>query len=469
MEKLSLQNTYLNLPKSFYQKVEPSAAVDPAMIKLNEELASELKLPWEQWSPEEQASIFSGQTLLPGSEPVALAYAGHQFGHFVPQLGDGRAVLLGQAQGYDLQLKGSGLTPFSRGGDGRSSLGPVLREYIISEAMFALGVPTTRTLAAVTTGDFVRREEMLPGGISTRVASSHIRIGSFEYIFNKDDVEGLKALVDFAIEKHDSEISSDSEKYFKFFQRVGERLLSTVAQWMGLGFIHGVMNTDNMLISGETIDYGPCAFMDNFEFLKVFSSIDRRGRYAYDRQGEIAIWNLSSLASTLIPLVDKDPQKAVKRLEDDLGRLNRFFENKNLEVMAHKMGIFEPKESDRGFIGSYLKFLEENKKDFTNSFRDLPQMMDSKEPVYQEWQKRIYSQSQSVEESIELMNSKNPIVIPRNHRVEQAIQSAYQGDYSVFHELIEVTAQPFKDNKKWEAYKKPPMEDEVVTQTFCGT
>ncbi|MCB0378910.1 MAG: YdiU family protein [Bdellovibrionales bacterium] len=468
-----LTNSYLDLPSRFYSKISPSNSFEPQLIHYNKELGQQLGLDLDNSTSTELAQIFSGQKLFSGSDPIALVYAGHQFGHFVPQLGDGRALLLGEVKTsrgtFDLQLKGSGVTPFSRGGDGLSPLGPVIREFIVSEAMAHLGVPTTRTLAAVLTGATVYREQPLPGAVSTRVASSHLRIGTFEYFSNRKDVEGLRILADYAIQRHDPDLISKKEKYLQFFRRVCLRQMDLVSKWMGLGFIHGVMNTDNMTISGESIDFGPCAFMDNFEFLKVFSSIDRHGRYAYDRQPEVALWNFTCLANALIPLVHDDKKVAIAMLEEILKPMPQYFEQENLKTMAFKMGIFNPINSDRKIIADFLKYLQDEKLDFTNSFRQLSQKLESHEPHLQSWQNRVKLQSQSIKAVKTFMNQNNPAMIPRNHQVEKAISMAYQGDFSHFLKLLEITKKPFDDNEEFAVFTEPPRACEVVNKTFCGT
>lgn len=427
---------------------------------------------------EQLAQIFSGNLVPESAEPIALAYAGHQFGHFVPQLGDGRAVLLGEVvdtQGMrrDVQLKGSGRTPFSRAGDGKSSLGPVIREYILSEAMHALGVPTTRALAAVLTGERVYRESPLPGGVLTRVASSHIRIGSFEYFAARGDVDDLRILADFAIERHAPELAAGEQPYLAFFAHVVEAQAALVAHWMDIGFIHGVMNTDNTAVSGETLDYGPCAFMDEFHSAKVFSSIDRNGRYAFDRQPAIVHWNLTRLAECLLMLDDDQPQ-----FEQQLGRVKPLFDKHYNARMRSKLGLLvddaEEAASDVALVREWLTYLQANELDYTLSFRELAARTNGEgSPRFGEfeekWRRRIEKQAQSPATVTAAMNAVNPLFIPRNHQIERAIQTAIEGDLSIFNELNEVLAKPFDEQPGFARYADPPLPEERVARTFCGT
>ena len=472
--KIEFTNTYSDLGDAFGQSINPSCAVEPELILFNHELASFLGIDSSSTTESELAAIFSGKTILDKSKPLAMAYAGHQFGHFVPQLGDGRAVLLGEVEAsnkkfYDLQLKGAGQTKFSRRGDGRSSLGPVIREYIVSEAMHAFGVASTRALAAVTTGETVYREDALPGGILTRIASSHIRVGTFEYFAYQKDEKNLKILADYAIKRHYPELINEDDKYFQFFKSVARRKLGLVVKWMSLGFIHGVMNTDNTTISGETIDFGPCAFMDTFSHDKVFSSIDHHGRYSYHNQGSIALWNMSCLASCLVPLLGLSQEEAQKKFELEFEILTTFFKDTWRDVMAKKMGIFKTNSKDDELINELLKYLEENKMDFTNSFRDLPKNLESGEEIYRKIKKRLGDQSETLEQAITLMDSVNPYIIPRNHLVERSIESSITGDYNFFKRMVEAFKFPYKENKNNADLTKPPKPNEIVYQTFCGT
>ena len=374
---INFDNTYLNLPDIFYAKSIPAKVSNPSLLEFNSEFASEeLGLNLEYLNEYELANLFTGQVLPDSASSIALIYAGHQFGQFVPQLGDGRALLLGEivtpkGHRYDIQFKGSGKTPFSRNGDGKSTLGSVIREYIVSEAMHFLGVPTTRSLAAAVTGDLVYREQPLPGGVFARVASSHIRIGTFEYFAARNDLESLKLLVNYSIERHYPDIKDQENIYLSFLQKVAYSHAYLVAHWMSFGFIHGVMNTDNMSISGETIDYGPCAFIDNFAFKRVFSSIDQYGRYAYSNQIPIAKWNLCRLASCLTPFIHNDKKQAITICEDSINSYFHIYEEKWIEAMGKKFGLFSSQTEDQALINNWLQYLEDEDRDFTLSFRKL--------------------------------------------------------------------------------------------------
>jgi uncharacterized protein YdiU (UPF0061 family) len=474
---INFNNTYKNLPDNFHSYTEAEKVSSPTLLAFNRELAIEtLGIDISDYSDEELTNIFSGQTIPEGAANIALAYAGHQFGNFVPRLGDGRALLLGEVvnkenQRFDIQLKGSGQTTFSRGGDGKSSLGPVIREYILSEAMHKLGIPTTRSLAAVVTGDFVYRETPLPGGIFTRVASSHIRIGTFEYFSAQGDIESLKTLTNYTIDRHFPHIKNDDNIYISFLKEVAKVQSSLIAKWMRVGFIHGVMNTDNMSISGETIDFGPCAFMDNFSFKKKFSSIDRYGRYAYDNQMNIAIWNLSRLANSLIPLINESPKLAIEELENLFEKFPNQYQDVYLKEMISKFGLFELKNNDDKLIHSFLEHLEKEGLDFTLSFRKLIEEPESFSELefYSLWQERLQSQEQKVEQSIELMSNANPVFIPRNHQVERAIQAALQGDYSIFHTMNDFLKNPYESQMEYSEFMLAPKASERVLATFCGT
>jgi uncharacterized protein YdiU (UPF0061 family) len=486
---INFQNTYSLLPKHFYAEGSADTLDKPGLIAINHSFAEdELGLTLANYSDSELEQFFSGQNLPEEIKPIALAYAGHQFGHFNPQLGDGRALLLGEVltpkgKRFDIQLKGSGATYFSRGGDGKSPIGPVIREYIVSEAMHHLGIPTTRALAAVASGEDVGREELLPGGIFTRVASSHIRIGTFEFFFCRQDLDGLKKLADYTIDRHYSEVKSNlkSEEniYLKLLESVAKKQSTLVASWMSVGFIHGVMNTDNMTISGETIDFGPCAFIDDFLFNKVFSSIDRNGRYSYSNQLEIAKWNLYKFAETLIPLIDNDQKKAIEILKVELEKYSAFYDENWLLKMRPKFGLFGAMEGDKELINTWLQYLEDEVLDFTISFRDLTDTMnDTKNDLdkktasnsfYFLWQERLKGQSETIDDSQKLMNQVNPIFIPRNHQVERAIQLANKKDYSIFEELNELLQNPYCEQPKFEKYKLAPTPEEIVEATFCGT
>jgi uncharacterized protein YdiU (UPF0061 family) len=467
-------NSYARLPQNFYVRVSPSHVPAPCLLAWNEELAQDLGLSELGDTEIELALIFSGNEVPAGAEPIALAYAGHQFGHFVPQLGDGRAVLLGEvlsAEGrrHDVQLKGSGQTPFSRNGDGKSSLGPVIREYIVSEAMHNLGVPTTRALAAVTTGEHVYRETTMPGAVLTRVASSHLRVGTFEFFAARDDRDAVRTLADYAIARLYPEVRDEVRPYRDFFGQVLERQAALIAHWMDVGFIHGVMNTDNTSIAGETIDYGPCAYMDEFQLNKVFSSIDRAGRYAYDRQAAIAHWNLARLAECLMLLDDDQPA-----FEEELGRFSGLFQDHYYKRMRTKLGLTTDESDDESLIGEWLQHLQSKELDYTMSFRQLGARICSDGPpkfgeFELKWKRRIENQPQALTEIQALMNSVNPLYIARNHQVEKAIQSAIAGDLSTFEELLEVLKNPFQEQREFAGYATPPAPEQRVTRTFCGT
>lgn len=491
-------NTYRNLPERFYAEASPASFSNPKLLVFNEKLSNELGLNLGSQSDSDLALLFSGQQLFKGSHPIAQAYAAHQFGHFVPQLGDGRAMLLGEVVDpsggrFDIQLKGSGRTVFSRDGDGYSALGPVIREYIVSEAMHHLGIPTTRALAAVATGDLVYREARFPGAVFTRIASSHIRIGTFQFFAARGDTDGLKALLDYSIDRHYPEIRTEAQGVgnriapaIYFLRKVIDAQVSLVSHWMALGFIHGVMNTDNMSVSGETIDYGPCAFMDNFDFNKVYSSIDRGGRYSYINQGSIVHWNLSRLADCLIPLVDTDEKKAIGMLNDELSTISDLFSNHWFARMKTKLGLISDKSNsneDEKLVEMWLDYLEKEKIDFTLSFRKLADLLDGNENKQDSffrpttefkgfraaWKKKLRDQSVDLDKAKEQMNVVNPIYIPRNHQVERAIQHAIEGDLSVFSEMNQVLKHPNVHHPDLDFYRIAPLPDEEVMQTFCGT
>ena len=471
---MNFDNSYTALPQAFYATVSSNEVPAPALLGWNQGLALELGVASLDYDEVQLASVFSGSVALEGSQPISMAYAGHQFGHFVPQLGDGRAALLGEivtdaGNRFDIQLKGSGRTPFSRGGDGKSWLGPVLREYILSEAMHHLDVPTTRALAAVATGETVFRESARPGAVLTRVASSHLRVGTFEYFAARDEVESLRTLADYAIDRHCPEVSDEESPYVGFFRRVVERQAELIAHWMSIGFIHGVMNTDNMAISGETIDYGPAAYMDEFRFDKVFSSIDTFGRYAYANQPAIAQWNLARLAETLLALgANKVELEAVLAMFPDQ------YESHYLALMGPKLGLYDVREADAGLIAEWLKYLNDNGLDYTLSFRELASRTGALDetrfgPFETKWRRRAGSQGKTPAEISAFMNSVNPLFIPRNHRVEQAISEAVDGNLTVFDDMNTALAQPCTEQPGLSDYAKAPRPHERVTRTFCGT
>ncbi len=463
---IAFKNTYARLPESFFEKAETTPVIQPSLIALNHELATELGIDPGFLRSDEGLAILAGNSIPSGAEPLAMAYAGHQFGGFSPQLGDGRAILLGETGGKDIQLKGAGQTPFSRRGDGRSALGPVLREYLVSEAMHALGIPTTRALAAVLSGELVLREQPEKGGIFTRVASSHLRIGTAQYFAARGDTDSLKALVGYAIQRHDPE-ATDA---FELFQSVIAKQARLVAQWMGVGFIHGVMNTDNMSLSGETIDYGPCAFMDRFNPAQKFSYIDQNGRYAYANQPGIAQWNLTRLAEALLPLFHDDQEKAVTMAKGELENFPDLFDSAYFKIFSKKIGL--PENYDRELIQILLDLMATQKADFTLTFRGLANGPDAflsnfgdQEPV-RDWLARWNAAGNP---DTTLMKTVNPAYIPRNHRIEEVIEAAKQGDFAPFHEIHSILREPYQDKDGFEKYQQTPSPDEVVCNTFCGT
>jgi uncharacterized protein YdiU (UPF0061 family) len=482
------QNTYAALPASFFARVAPTPVASPRLIKLNRALAVHLGLDPDLLESPEGAEILAGKRLPDGADPIAMAYAGHQFGHFVPQLGDGRAILLGEVIDKDgvrrdIQLKGSGPTPFSRRGDGRAALGPVLREYIVSEAMFALSIPTTRSLAAVTSGERVQRETMLPGAVLTRVASSHIRVGTFQFFAARGDTDGVRALADHVIARHYPDIGIAQRPYHALLERVVARQADLVARWLLVGFIHGVMNTDNCSISGETIDYGPCAFMDEYNPAQVFSSIDEMGRYAYANQPQIALWNLTRLAECLLPLFSDDKDSAIEQAQFILGEFAEKFTTAYQSGLRRKIGLFTERDGDEALVQDLLDAMAKNQADFTLTFRHLSDAAgDDADKVrdqftdpaaYEEWatrwRQRLAEEPQSAAERQAAMRSVNPAFIPRNHRIEAVIAAAVNDDYKPFEELLTVLSKPFDDQPEYAAYSEPPLPDQRVLRTFCGT
>jgi uncharacterized protein YdiU (UPF0061 family) len=470
----AFDNSYARLPDRFYARLEPTPVSAPRLVKLNRTLALELGLNPEDLTTPEGVAMLAGNHVAPGSEPIALAYAGHQFGNFVPQLGDGRALLLGEVVDVkgvrrDIQLKGSGRTPFSRNGDGRAAIGPVLREYIISEAMQALAIPTTRSLAAVLTGELVYRETALPGAVLTRVALSHIRVGTFQFFAARGDVEGLRLLADHVIARH----YPDAGSYRGLFERVIERQAKLVAQWLLVGFIHGVMNTDNVSIAGETIDYGPCAFMDAYHPETVFSSIDRLGRYAYGKQPQIAGWNLARLGEALMPLFDDNEEKALEQANESLKRYGDLFGAAYLGGLRRKFGLFTEHDDDHALIQGFLKLLMDNGVDYTLAFRRLGngEMPVDDADWTARYRARLALEPQDEATRRAAMQAFNPLYIPRNHRVEAALKAAIENDdYGPFEELLVVLARPFEERPEFAAYAEPPSEDDRRNfRTYCGT
>ena len=485
------QNTYAALPDGFFARVAPTPVASPRLIKLNRPLATRLGLDPDRLETPEGAEILSGKRVPNGAEPIAMAYAGHQFGHFVPQLGDGRAILLGEVIDIDgirrdIQLKGSGPTPFSRRGDGRAALGPVLREYIVSEAMAALGIPTTRSLAAVITGEHVMRETALPGAVLTRVASSHIRVGTFQYFAARGDTEGVQRLADHAIARHYPQAANSERPYHALLEGVIARQAELVARWLLVGFIHGVMNTDNTSICGETIDYGPCAFMDGYDPAAVFSSIDEQGRYAYANQPRIALWNLTRLAECLLPLFCDDKDKAIEQAQLVLGEFAPKFTKAYQDGLRQKIGLFSVRDDDEALVLDLLDAMAKNQADFTLTFRRLSEAAldaahdQAVRPLFadptaydewaERWRKRISEEPQMPAERARAMRAVNPAFIPRNHRIEAVIQAAVNGDdFAPFEELLTVLSNPYEDQPALSDYADPPQPGQRVLQTFCGT
>jgi uncharacterized protein YdiU (UPF0061 family) len=483
-----LSSSYARLPPHFYSRLAPTPVSRPRLIRFNRLLSEELGLGLQDLGDDALAALFSGNELPPGMETIATAYAGHQFGYFVPQLGDGRALLIGEARDRsgalrDIQLKGSGRTPFSRNGDGRAALGPVLREYLVSEAMHALGIPTTRSLAAVLTGDFVLREQRLPGAILTRVAASHVRVGTFQYFAARGQQDAVRELADYVIERHYATLQGSGTPYLLLLRAVIERQAGLVAQWLQVGFIHGVMNTDNMALSGETIDYGPCAFMDEYDPAQVYSSIDSFGRYAYANQPPIAQWNLARLAETLLPLIDSVPERAVELATAEVGRFGVQFESAWLAGMRCKLGLYQAADDDRDLAQALLDLMHAQKADFTLTFRTMadsaagdpsgPRTLFAEPASFDAWhalwQARLAREAAAPERAA-AMRRVNPRYIPRNHRVEQIIEAAVSGeDFAGFAEMLAVVTDPFRDQPTHERYAQPPMAGERVSQTFCGT
>ena len=484
-------NTYARLPDRFYARVEPEAVTAPKLIRLNRDLALHLGLDPDRLSSPEGVEFLSGNCVPDAAEPIAMAYAGHQFGNFVPQLGDGRAILLGEVVDRDgvrrdIQLKGSGPTPFSRRGDGRAALGPVLREYLLSEAMAALGLPTTRALAAVLTGETVVRETPLPGAVLTRVASSHVRIGTFQFFAARQDVEGLRLLADYVIDRHYPQAAGSNQPYRALLDHVIAAQADLIARWLHIGFIHGVMNTDNMSVAGETIDYGPCAFMDAYDPATVFSSIDRQGRYAYGNQPRIGLWNLTRLAEALLPLLSEDQEKGVAEATQALEAFSDKFEAAYHAGLRRKLGLMTEREEDLTLAGDLLKAMAENQADFTLTFRRLSDAAAGPEgdeavrnlfinPLAYDawvarWRERLSLEPQDGASRQASMRAVNPSFIPRNHRVEAVIEAAVErNEFAPFEELLTVLSKPYEDQPTFSHYSEPPEPHQRVYRTFCGT
>ena len=473
-------NTYSKLSNTFKENIKPTPVHDPELVILNEELASTLNLDFSKTDKKKLAEIFSGNSIPEETNTIAQAYAGHQFGHFT-MLGDGRAVLLGEHlvnndNRFDIQFKGSGRTSFSRGGDGRAALGPMLREYIISEAIHSLNIPTTRSLAVVKTGEKVVRENLLQGAILTRVASSHLRVGTFQYIAATQNIENLNTLVDYTINRHYPEIKTSNSTALDLLNLVMEKQCQLVINWMRVGFIHGVMNTDNMAISGETIDYGPCAFMDHYDPKTVFSSIDKFGRYAFSNQPPITKWNLARFAECLIPLIDKNEDTAIKLATDLIDNFQNIYEDKWLNMMRDKLGLFGEDKNDKKLINDLFNWMEKNKADYTNTFCNLMDI--NTDEIYKnndfinwknEWKKRSELNNSTKEKQIKLMKKNNPTVIPRNHKVEEALAEADKGSLDKMKKLLAILKNPYDNQNNIQEYQTPAPSNNEKYQTFCGT
>ncbi|MDH3527508.1 MAG: YdiU family protein [Gammaproteobacteria bacterium] len=492
MKPIPFNNRYADLGENFYARITPAPVSNPALVIFNQALAEELGLADTCLASSDGAAILAGNRVPEGAAPLAMAYAGHQFGHFNPQLGDGRALLLGQIGRpdgtlADLHLKGSGRTLFSRGGDGRSALGPVLREYLVSEAMAKLGVPTTRALAAVSTGEQVARQELLPGAVITRIASSFVRVGTFEHFSSKSDLDAVTKLADYVIGHNYPDCRGAPQPYRAWFEAIIDRQAALIAQWMQLGFIHGVMNTDNMSIAGETIDYGPCAFMDHYTHDQVYSSIDHHGRYAYNNQPNIGLWNLTRLAESILPLLAETTEDAVEAAQAALGEYAGLYQGYWLNGMRAKTGLDIRLDEDKALINDLFDVMAENQADFTLTFYYLSRLAidstDQDESLralfndlgqidhwLDQWRSRLKKENSDAEGRQARMQATNPVYIPRNHQIEAAIRAAEdQDDFTVFHDLHAVLQTPYERQPNKDVYMWPPEPDEVVQQTFCGT
>ena len=489
--QLPFDNTYAQLPQRFFTRTEPTPVDAPRLIRLNTELAHHLGFDPEWLASAEGVAMLAGNRVPDAAEAIATAYAGHQFGGFVPQLGDGRAILLGEVVDRDgirrdVQLKGAGPTPFSRRGDGRAALGPVLREFIVSETMHVLGIPTTRALAAVTTGETVVRETLLPGGVLTRVASSHIRVGTFQFFAARNDMEGVRLLADHVIERHYPHAREAEQPYRALLEAVIKAQAELIAQWLLIGFIHGVMNTDNMSIAGETIDYGPCAFLDHYDPRAVWSAIDRQGRYAYANQPAIGQWNLTRLAECLLPLLSEDDDAAVAQAEEALGAFPGLFENAYQAGLRRKLGLLTRQDADAALGRELLEAMAANRADFTLTFRRLsdaaadPAADAEVRSLFEQpsaydawaagWRQRLEQEPAEPAKRRDIMRAVNPAYIPRNHRVEAMIRAAVdRDDFGPFEELLSVLSKPYADQPEFARYMEPPQQHERVLQTFCGT
>jgi serine/tyrosine/threonine adenylyltransferase len=486
-----IRSSYAGLPEHFFARLNPIPVAKPRLLRFNHALGSELGLDADGLDAEALAGLFSGNVLPQDVEPIAMAYAGHQFGHFVPQLGDGRAILLGEALDRagvrrDIQLKGSGRTPFSRGGDGRAALGPVLREYLVSEAMHALGIPATRALAAVATGEPVFREDAVPGAILTRVAASFVRVGTFQYFAARDDVDAVRRLADYVIDRHYPQAKTERQPYLSLLRAVTDGQASLIASWMHVGFIHGVMNTDNMAVSGETIDFGPCAFLDAYDPAAVFSSIDRHGRYAYANQPHAAVWNLARFAETLLPIIDASADRAVELAGEVLATFSTRFSEQSLAGARRKLGLSTREEGDTALAEDLLDAMHRNQADFTLTFRGLCDAAEGEagdagvralftnpreyDAWASRWRARLAREPLEPRTRAEAMRQTNPAFIPRNHRIEQVINAAVERqDFEPFARLSAVLSQPYRSQQGLESYADPPQPEERVLKTFCGT
>lgn len=488
-DQFNFDNTYARELEGFYVSQQGDNAPKPQVIKTNAPLAKELGVSVNLLKGPDAAAIFSGSKTPEGANPLAQAYAGHQFGGFSPQLGDGRALLLGEVidtrgNRRDIQLKGSGRTPFSRGGDGKAALGPVLREYIVSEAMHRLNIPTTRSLAAVTTGENVVRETNLPGAVLTRVAASHLRVGTFQFFAARDDAKAIRKLADYAIARHYPHLEGQDNRYLSFLEAVADAQGALIAKWMLVGFVHGVMNTDNMTISGETIDYGPCAFIDAYEADALFSSIDAQGRYSYKNQPAIGQWNIARLAETLLSLIDEDTEAAIKKATSVVEKFSAGFQNHWLEGMRLKLGLATSQPEDGELAGGLMALIDGKGVDFTLLFRGLAQAAQGKDEALlslfensmlieawlEKWRERLEKESASTAQIASAMNQVNPLYIARNHKVEEALSAAVEdGDYSKFEKLVEVLDQPYEERAGLEEYAIGAPENFGPYKTFCGT
>lgn len=476
-----LDSSYSNLPARFYSKQNPIAVPNPQVVIFNIPLAESLGLNADELQ-QNGAEIFAGNRIPPGSVPIAQAYAGHQFGYFT-MLGDGRALLLGEqmtpsGERFDIQLKGSGRTPYSRGGDGRAALGPMLREYIISEALHNLNIPTTRSLAVVTTGQKIMREKALTGAVLTRVASSHIRVGTFQYIAAYGTPEELRLLADYALQRHYPQIAADQNRFLLLLRAVIKKQAELIAKWQAVGFIHGVMNTDNMTISGESIDFGPCAFMNTYHPETVFSSIDSAGRYAYGNQPKIAAWNLARFAETLLPLIHDDEEEALRMANEEIAGFLELYHHFWLTAMRAKLGLLREEPEDEAIGTELLDIMEKHEADYTNTFRNLTLDRSEGEEMFQtaefldwkeKWIGRRAKENRSREEAVQQMKAHNPAIIPRNHRVEEALAAAEDGDLSVMEKLLKVLSQPYAYTEEQGEFTAPPPPTSCRYQTFCGT